>query len=99
MPNGGVGDTPVPQMLQLWSVKTRSVIAETPLRDGTPRIGHFGLLVHGDQAFVSDPDAGTIQVFDLDALKNRDVLLDDHDAPDGMAWTPVRVTALTGAAR
>jgi YVTN family beta-propeller protein len=99
VPNGGVGDTPVPQMLQLWSVKTRSVIAEAPLRDGTPQIGHFGLLVHGDQAFVSDPDAGTIQVFGLDGLKSRQVLVDHHDAPDGMAWTPVCVNVETGGDR
>lgn len=99
VPNGGVGDTPVPQILQLWSVESRSVVAEAPLRDGTPQIGHFGLLVHDDQAFVSDPDAGTIQVFDLDGLKGRETLLDHHDAPDGMAWSPVRVSVLTRSDR
>jgi len=99
VPNGLGGATPVPQFLRLYSVRSHALVSEVPLRDGTPQGGHFGLLVHGGRAFVSDPDAGTIETFDLVGLKNREVLVDHHDAPDGMAWTPVRVDVMTRGER
>ena len=53
-----------------------------------------GALIHDGMAFVADPGEGLINVFDLDGLGSRRVLIDNHDAPDGMAWTPVRVDVM-----
>ncbi|HSG66485.1 MAG TPA: cytochrome D1 domain-containing protein, partial [Gammaproteobacteria bacterium] len=95
-PNGGGGGEPVPQFLRLFDVAARSVVGEVPLADGTPGDGNFGVLVHGDAAFVSFPDAGTIRIFNLRDLGEPPVLLAAaHEAPDGMAWSPLRVGAMT----
>jgi DNA-binding beta-propeller fold protein YncE len=94
VPNGGRGSR-VPQYLRLWDVAARRTIAEVPLRDGEPQGGNFGVLIHDGTAFASDPNAGTIQVFELDGLTGRRVLVLEHEAPDGMAWSPVRVAAMT----
>lgn len=96
-PNGGGGGEPVPQYLRLFDVAKRTVVDEVPLADGTPGDGNFGVLVHGDSAFVSFPDAGTIRIFDLRNLDEPPVLLaTGHEAPDGMAWSPLRVGVMTG---
>ena len=94
-PNGGGGGGPVAQFLRLWDVESRTPLTEVPLRDGEPQVGNFGVLIHDGIAFASDPGEGTVQMFDLDGLGNREVLLSGDDSPDGMAWTPVRVNAVT----
>ena len=100
MPNGGGGGEPVPQYLRLLDRATREMVAEVPLRDGKPQYGNFGILVHDGWAFVSDPYAGTIQMFNLDTLLNdepeREFISSDHDTPDGMAWSPIRVDVMGG---
>ncbi len=94
VPNGGRGSR-VRQYLRLWDVEARRVITEVTLRDGEPQDGNFGVLIHDGMAFASDPNLGMIQVFRLADLTDRRVLMVDHDAPDGMAWSPVRVRVMT----
>lgn len=94
VPNGG-GGSRVRQYLRLWDVEARRMITEVALRDGEPQTGNFGALIHDGMAFASDPRAGTIQVFDLDGLTGQRFLAVDHDAPDGLAWSPIRVAVMT----
>jgi len=94
MPNGGGGGDPVPQYLRLWDVASRTVVAEVPIRDGRPQGGNFGVLIHDGRAFVADPGVGNIQMFALDGLGARQELVSNHEAPDGLAWSPVRVSVL-----
>ena len=93
VPNGGRGSR-VPHYLRLWDVRARRLVTEVPIRDGKPQGGNFGVLIRDGTAFVSDPTAGTIQVFDLDGLTGRRLLMAEHDAPDGLAWSPIRVDVL-----
>ncbi len=90
VPNGGRGAL-VPQYLRLWDVVSRRLVAEVPIRDGEPEGGNFGVLIQHGTALVSDPGEGTIQAFDLDGLTGRGPLAIGYDAPDGMAWSPVRL--------
>jgi DNA-binding beta-propeller fold protein YncE len=99
MPNGRNNVEPSPQILRIWDVEARSVVAEYPIRDGQPGNGNFGVLVHGDTAFVADPGEGTIQMFALDGSGERKVLASGHEGPDGIAWTPVRVNPMPLAAQ
>jgi DNA-binding beta-propeller fold protein YncE len=94
VPNGGSAAA-VPQYLRLFDVKSRKMLTEVPLRDGQPQRGHFGVLILQDLALVSDPDEGTIKTFDLETMRPREALVQHHEAPDGMAWTPVRLNVLT----
>ena len=96
VPNGGGGGEPVPQYLRLFDVQSRAMITEVPLRDGRPQDGNFGVLILDGMAFASDPGEGTIQIFELDGLSNREVMIANHEAPDGMAWSPIRLNAMTG---
>ena len=99
VPNGGGRQAPVPRFVSLWDVASRTLVAEVPL-SGEPYEGNFGALIHDGTAFVADPGEGLIQIYDLDGgLGNRRVLIDNHDSPDGMAWTPLRVNAMAVAAQ
>ncbi len=91
MPNGRNNVEPSAQMVRIWNVAERSIVTEMPIRDGQPGLGNFGVLVHGDTAFVADPGDGTIQMFAMDGSGRREVLAAGHEGPDGMAWSPVRV--------
>jgi YVTN family beta-propeller protein len=94
-PNGGGGGEPVPQFLRVFDVASRAVLGETPLRDGSPQDGNFGVLIHGDTVFVSDPGEGTIRLFDLNAIDAPPrILATAHEGPDGMAWSPLRVKVM-----
>lgn len=93
VPNGGGSAAPVERYVRLWDVSSRTLIAEVPL-PGEPFEGNFGALIHDGMALVADPGEGLINVFDLDGLSSHRVLIDNHDAPDGMAWTPVRVVVM-----
>ena len=94
VPNGGLGAT-VPQYLRLYDVRARRLLKEVPLREGEAGGGNFGIWIHGNEVYASDPNQGSIQVFRLDDLADRTVLVAHHDAPDGMAWSPLRVNAMT----
>jgi len=90
-PNGGGGGEPVPQFLRMFDVARHTVVGEVPLAD-TPGDGNFGVLVHGDSAFVGFPDVGTIRIFNMRNLSEPPVMLAiGHEAPDGLAWSPLRV--------
>jgi YVTN family beta-propeller protein len=94
VPNGTSG-VAVPQYLRVFDVASRQIRAEVPLRDGQPQAGNFGVLIVDGTAFASDPHRGTVQMFDLTDPSEREVLLEHHEAPDGMAWTPVRLDVMT----
>ena len=85
---------PVEQYLRLFDVASRALVTAAPLRDGEPQEGNFGVLIHAGTAFASDPGEGTIQMFSLNGLGGRELLISNHESPDGMAWTPVRVDVM-----
>ena len=94
VPNGGGPQAPVPRFLGLWDVNSRTLVTEVPL-PGDPNRGNFGAMIHDGMAFLADASSGLIRVWDLaGGLSNHRVLIDHHDAPDGMAWTPVRVSVM-----
>jgi YVTN family beta-propeller protein len=94
-PNGGGGGEPVPQYLRMFDVAKRTVVAEVALHD-TPGDGNFGVLIHGNSAFVGDPDDRTIRIFDMSDLEEPPVILASaHENPDGLAWSPLRVGIMT----
>ena len=53
------------------------------------------MLIQDGLAFASDPRAGTIQIFNLDAMGKSEVLVTNHEEPDGMACSPIRVDVMT----
>lgn len=91
--NGGGQNAPVPRFVRLWDIASRTLVTEVP-HEGEPFEGNFGALIHDGLVFVADPGEGRIQTFDLNGLGDRRLFLDNHEAPDGMAWTPVRVNVM-----
>ncbi len=83
-----------PQYLRVYDATSRTILNEVPIRDGSPQLGIFGLLIHEGLAIVSDPGEGSIKIFDLDVMGEPDVLVTGHDAPDGMGWSPLRLDVM-----
>ena len=97
VPNGTSSEQ-VPQYLRLYDIDSREMLTEVALRDGQSQAGNFGVLIQDGLAFASDPRAGTIKVFSLDAMVTPEILVTDHEGPDGMAWSPIRVNVMTESA-
>ena len=52
--------------------------------------------MHDGYAIVSEPGQGAIRLFELDTFgeSDPDVLVSAHEAPDGLAWSPLRVDVM-----
>jgi len=93
VPNGTGGQL-VPQYARVFDGTSREMINEAPLRNGEPDQGNFGVLIHDGLVFVTDPGQGNVQMFELETMAPRGVFITGHENPDGMAWSPLRVTAM-----
>ena len=91
--NGNTG-TALPQYARLYDLNSREVLREMPLRDGQPGRGNFGILIRGESLYVSDPSANTIKVFDMRSMSEPEVLAIGMAGPDGMDWSPLRMSLL-----
>ena len=54
----------------------------------------FGILILGEQVFVSDRGSRKIEIHDLEQPGPPRGFAAAHPHPDGMAWSPLRVTVL-----
>lgn len=88
VPNGTSG-AQAERFLTLYDVADRRVVAEQRIGEGA---GAFGIHVIGEQAFVADRLERSIAFYRLDDLGEPDtVITTDHDDPDGLAYSPLRV--------
>jgi YVTN family beta-propeller protein len=93
VPNGTFGEETV-QALTLYDLRTRGIIAQHVLRPGRPGRGGFGIHVAGERAFVSDRAARSIAIYDLARFPESRLLSADHDDPDGLSYSAVRLGVL-----
>lgn len=93
----GMSNRNVASFLRIYDLRTRTVVDDVPLDEGRPADRTYGLLVRGERAFITDRSGGRILVFDLDDPSTPHVLAAEHERPDGMAWSPLRVAALGDA--
>lgn len=92
IPNGLQAE-PAIQNLRIYDVQTRELIVDLPVRNGRPQRGSFGVLAHGNLAFLSDRFNGDILMYDLAEPAAPRLFTTGHDIPDGMGWSPRRIAA------
>ena len=92
VPNGARGGA-----IAQYDLATRELLVNAPIRE-TVQAGSAGILALGSSAFISDRSDNAIRVYDLDEPGVVRILVTDHDAPDGMAWSPLRVAAFVRSA-
>lgn len=81
--------------IRIYDTATRTVLEELGVPDGDVAAGGFGFLVLGSHAFVSTRADGQILLYDLDRPDETPrSFAAGHDTPDGMAWSPLRVSVL-----
>lgn len=88
VPNGTSGAR-AERFLSVYDLGSRQVVAEQRIGEGA---GAFGIHIVGVRAFVADRLARSLAVYDLDDFSTPDqTLTTDHDDPDGLAYSPLRV--------
>jgi hypothetical protein len=77
--------------VSVYDLARRELVAERRVREGERSTGSFGILVEGETLYVGDREGRRILVYDLETLGPPRVLATDHDEPDGLAWSPLRL--------
>ncbi|MEE8249926.1 MAG: cytochrome D1 domain-containing protein, partial [Gammaproteobacteria bacterium] len=81
--------------LRIYADETRAVLHDISISALLPGDDGYGFLLQGQLGFVSNRTGGRIIVYDLaDPTAPPTILTDGHDRPDGMAWSPLRVSVL-----
>jgi DNA-binding beta-propeller fold protein YncE len=86
-------------MFTLYDQTTRMPVYQHVLRHfPAPEGGYGGILnvaVADRYAFVNEHDTGRVVRFDLEDLdRDPQVVIERHDHPDGIAWSPLRLSIL-----
>jgi YVTN family beta-propeller protein len=93
VPHAGPDDAPA-QHLSVYDVKTRAMVGRLTMHKRRTGAGGFGIHLVGERAFVSDRAGRALFSMALGDLESRRTLTTDHDDPDGLAFSPVRVAVL-----
>ncbi len=95
VPNGSFGGNAAPQQLTLYDLATRRMTAQHVVRPPGDNTGGFNVHVSGETAFVSDRTSGAIHIYDLDNFPESTQLFAEHDYPDGLGYSPLRMNVMT----
>jgi len=77
--------------LRLYDAKSRAVLQDLLIPGDQSGTGGYGLLAVEEVLFVATRSGGSILIYDLKDPSTPFTLADDHEGPDGMAWTPLRL--------
>jgi YVTN family beta-propeller protein len=90
VPNG-TSATAAQKFLSVYDLASRRLIVELAMGESP---GAYGVHIVGEQAFIADRGARSIALFDLAGLGLVRTIATDHDDPDGLGYSPVRIAAL-----
>lgn len=78
--------------IRIFDTRTREVLHDLPIPGEEVGAGGFGFLAVGAVGFVSTRLDGRILIYDFaDPSAPPRTLVSNHETPDGMNWTPLRV--------
>jgi len=98
--NGSFGGEATEQRLSVFDVDSRREVAHIAAHAAGDSRGGFNLSIAGEHAFVSDRTSNSIAIYDLSALRSVGqlapgaVLITEHDNPDGLGYSPLRMLVL-----
>jgi YVTN family beta-propeller protein len=93
VPHGGPPDAPA-QVLSVYDLRRRVLIGRHAMHAGRTGPGGFGIHIVGERAFASDRAGRALVAMDLTNAATAGVIATDLDDPDGLAYSPVRVSVL-----
>jgi YVTN family beta-propeller protein len=93
VPHGGPVDAPA-QVLSVYDLRRRVLIGRHAMHEGRKGAGGFGIHIVGERAFASDRAGRALLAFDLANVSAAGTIATGLDDPDGLAYSPVRVSVL-----
>jgi len=90
----GMGGQVVGGYLRFYDIKSRVVLHDLLIPGNQSGTGGYGLLVHEKVVFLATRPGGSVLIYDLEDPGAPLALAVDHEGPDGMAWTPLRLSVL-----
>ena len=90
VPNG-TSAAAAEKFLSVYDLASRRRVMELAMGESP---GAYGVHVVAEHAFISDRAARSIAVYDLADLELVRTIAMDHDDPDGLGYSPVRVAVL-----
>ncbi len=93
IPAGSAPGQPAAQVLRIFDVASDRLIAEQVVREAVGA-GGFSIHIAGELAFAADRGTNRLLIFDLDDFPASSVLIEGHDGPDGLVYSPLRMNVL-----
>ena len=93
VPHGGQPDSPA-QVLSVYDLRRRVLIGRHAMHVGRKGPGGFGIHIVGERAFASDRAGRALLLLDLANVTTAGAIATGLDDPDGLAYSPVRVSVL-----
>ncbi|MEZ5284942.1 MAG: hypothetical protein R2712_09050 [Vicinamibacterales bacterium] len=93
VPHGGPPDAPA-QFLSVYDIATRTLVGRHAMHEGSREPGGFGIHIVGERAYASDRAGRTLLSMDLARVSEVSTIATGLDDPDGLAWSPVRLSVL-----
>jgi YVTN family beta-propeller protein len=95
IPTGGAPGQSEPQVLSIYDVDSDQLIEQHVAREATDGPGGYSIHIVGEIVFAADRGTNRLLIYDLDDFPSSQVLIEGHDAPDGIAYSPLRMNVLT----
>ncbi len=95
IPSGGVPGQPSPQELRIYDVGSDELIAQEVVRAAVQSPGGYSIHIVGEFVYAADRGTNQLVTFDLDEFPASNLLLDSHDGPDGLVYSPLRMNVVT----
>jgi YVTN family beta-propeller protein len=91
VPNG-TSARALDKYLTIYDLASRRQINQLSVGEADGGPGAFSILLLGERAFIADRALRSIALYDLVDLSLERTLAVDHPDPDGMAYSPIRVS-------
>jgi hypothetical protein len=94
VPHGAAPDSPA-QVLSVYDLRRRVLVSRHAMHEGRKGAGGgFGIHIVGERAFASDRAGRALLAMDLPNVATAGAFATGLDDPDGLAYSPVRVSVL-----
>ncbi len=93
VPHGGPPGAPA-QVLSVYDLRRRALAGRFARHEGREGPGGYGIHVVGERAFASDRAGRALLAMELAHVEGAVVIATGLDDPDGLAYSPVRVSVL-----
>lgn len=95
IPTAGNPRAALPQLLSIYDQDSNELVDQHTVREAREGPGGFSIHVAGELAYTADRGTDSLLIYDLDNFPASRLLVQNQGFPDGLAYSPLRLSVLT----